>query len=177
MSKLVIGAFMSLIALSGCDKGKDLPPVEKLALFKAVEAGDTDALKKALDAGVSPDLRLPDSGYLIFQATVFGNRRALQMLIDAGADVNAKKEEGGGPLIVAMLGAQCEEARMLLRAGANPNEVLTAKNAKKSALGPAFYDKTARELYFMNKESSLHAPINTWEESKACWLEVERLMK
>lgn len=167
---------MSLVILSGCEKGKDLPPAEKLALFRAVEAGDVEILKKALDSGVSPNLRLADNQYLIFDATVFDNRRALRMLIEAGANVDAKSEEGSGPLIVAMLGGQCEDAKMLLQAGANSNEILPAKNAGASALEAEYFDKSALELYLMFKKTSFQAPINIWEKDKACWLEVERLM-
>lgn len=177
MNRLTIGVIMSVIALSGCGREMDLPPAEKLALFKAVESGETDALKKAMGAGVSPDLQLPDSGYLISVATSFGNQRALQVLIEAGANVNARTPEGSGPLIVAMLGGRCEEARLLLKAGADPNEILTEEKAKKSALESELYDKTARELYLLNKQSSFRAPINIWEKSKACWQEVEHLMK
>ena len=175
MNRLIIGLFL-LLVIGGCDKSMKLSPVEKHDLFEEVREGGSDMLKKAIDSGMNPNLFLPDSGYLIFTATAYGNRTAIKMLIEAGADVNAKDEEGDGPLIVAILGGRCEEALLLLSAGADPNEMLPVESAKKSALGAEYFDKTARELYEMNKQISLQAPVNVWEKDKVCWLKVEKLM-
>lgn len=164
---------MVALAVSGCAKGKDLPPVEKLALFKSVEAGDTAELRAALNAGVTPNLHHSERGYLIHEATVFGNQKALKMLIDAGANVNAKDREGEGSLIVAILGARCEEAKMLLQAGANPNEVFSAPVAAEAAAPLDYHDKTARELYlFLAKQTT----PDRRQEKVECWLKVENLL-
>lgn len=184
MRGLITLVLIAIVGLTACSKGKDLPPVEKLALFKAVGSGDADALKRALDAGVDPDLYHTERGYLITAAVWSHKPKLLEMLIAAGADVNAKKWGSAGdwaggvvPLVDAILSGDCEMTRLLLQAGADPDEVLKKKHAAKSALTPAIHDKSARELYFWNKKESQRTPINTWDRNKACWLEVEKLMK
>lgn len=163
-------SIITLLALAGCQK--DLPPQEKLALFKAVEGGDALALKKALQRGISPNIHDSELGYLIAAATRSGNDELLKILIDAGADVNAKTDEGEVPLVDALLeGDRCRAAVLLLAAGANPNEKFT--HAAEAAIGPEYQDKSVRELYQLYKQEY----PGQWEKKKECWLEVERLMK
>lgn len=159
----------TILVLLGCQN--DLPPEAKLDLFKAVEAGDTDVLKMALEAGVSPNIYHSERGYLIFAATVSDKTEALEMLINAGADVNARKKEGDGPLIGPLLSGRCEQAQLLLKAGASPDERFVS--AGEAAAGPEYHNKSARELYYLYKEKY----PGQWGQKKACWTEVERMLK
>jgi ankyrin repeat protein len=159
----------SLFVLQGCNN--DPPPKEKLALFKAVEAGQVEELKKALDAGVSPNLYHPEEGYLILAATVPADVGPLRLLISAGANVNAKRKRGAVPLIATFLSGHCEQSRLLLAAGADPEEQFA--NAWEAAAGPEYQDKSARELYYLYKTKY----PTLWAKQKACWLEVERMLK
>lgn len=170
MIKGIVG-LLFLLALGGCGTSTDMAPAERVALFKAVEAGDVTMLEKALNAGITPNLYDEERGYLIHDAVGRGNARALKMLIEAGADVNARTE-GAAPIVLAMLGGSCEEARMLLLAGAKDDTRFTIKAAAAAAAPPDYGDKTARELYFVYKRKF----ADLWSQNKACWLEVEKLM-
>ena len=140
-------------------------------MFKSVETGDTEALRKALAQGVSPNLYNPEFGPLIFSAVAYHNHGAVKLLIDAGADVNKPNPEGDTALILPMLGGDCDVARLLLSAGADSSRKWM--HAKEAALDPKLQGKTARELYYIYKQDF---PAQ-WEKKKACWEEVERVMK
>jgi ankyrin repeat protein len=159
-----------LFGLLGCDREPDLPSAEKKALYDAVGSGDMELLKRALAAGVSPNLYQSERGYLIHQATAVGNREAMRLLIDAGADVNAVKDGGYAPLLVAALGEDCEASRLLLAAGADPKRRL--KGAEKAALDPAYEDKTAWEIHQLNMQK-IHGLS---EQGQSCWRDVEPLL-
>lgn len=169
MTLRYIALMTPFLVLLGCQK--DLPPEQKLALFKAVEAGDADTLQKALNAGISPNLYHSERGYLIFAATVSDEVKPLEILIKAGADVNSRKKEGDGPLIGTFLSGRCEQSRLLLSAGATPEDRFDT--AREAAAGSEYQNKSARQLYYLYKEKF----PNQWERKKACWLDVERMMK
>lgn len=164
--------FIFALLLTGCEKDVGFSAVETAMLFDAIFEGRTTELKLALDRGVSPNIYQVGRGSLVYTAAASGNLEALRILIDAGVNVNARPGRGANPLIVAILGGRCEAARMLLMAGADPDVILSASEAANSALDEKFYNRTARELYFINIKSAYNLP----ESRKRCWAKAERFL-
>jgi hypothetical protein len=75
-----------LFGLLGCDREPDLPSAEKKALYDAVGSGDMELLKRALAAGVSPNLYQSErgcersKGWWLCAATSRGTRGRLRSL-------------------------------------------------------------------------------------------------
>jgi hypothetical protein len=118
-----------------------LPPI-----CRAARAGDVEALRRELDAGVSPDemgsaYRNTPLSWLCLKAygdESGGDRIAcVKLLIDRGANVNAHGESRATPLFYSV---GChhgpELGRLLLDAGADPNaqSPLTSRTALHNAL-------------------------------------------
>jgi hypothetical protein len=164
---------VAVAVLAACTGERRLTDMERFA-YQAADSGDQEGLRRALGAGVSPNLYTSFRGYLIHHAVGTGREPLLRILIDAGADVNARSEASAGPLILAFLGAYCDSARILLEAGADPSEVYTAEMAMRASMDPGLYDKSAREIYFNTKQLLV---AETWESDRSCWLEVEKFLE
>ena len=129
------------------DGGK--PSKSKTALAKAARDGDLPSVRKLLDAGADPEIRL--QGFTALNlAVLYGNADAALELIGRGADIHAKDPAGADPLMTTAstngLGDAdaARIARALLERGADPHAprgrgggntpLSMAKNRKKAAL-------------------------------------------
>ena len=94
------------------------------AVFTLAKSGDSDALRKLLDA--NPRLiAQQDAGGMtpLAYAAEAGKTNTLRQLLIRGADVNATNRLGWTPLMSAALRGHADAVAALLRAGADPNHV------------------------------------------------------
>jgi hypothetical protein len=138
--------------------------------YAALRRNDAPALRRALDAGVSPNLYFKGLGSLLTAAVLSDDTTALKMLIDAGADVDARHGDREAPLVTAVFVSKCEAAIMLLRAGADPGERL--RHPEHYAVSRAYAGKTVRELY----DSEIRPQSKLTPTEKSCWLRFEALL-
>lgn len=93
--------------------------------FAAIASGDTDAVRRFLEKGVSPNRLDADGQPALIRACEVcetGNIQMIELLLSRGADINTRGIIGETPLMVASVG--CEDtARMLLlyQPGADPH--------------------------------------------------------
>ena len=104
---------------------RDLPPI-----CRAARSGDTTALRRELDAGVSPDEmgsvhRFAPLHWVCGRSGSGDRVACLKLLIDRGANVNVEGESRGRPLLHSVLNHP-ELVPMLLDAGADPNAINSA---------------------------------------------------
>lgn len=95
---------------------------KEVELSKAIAAGDTAAVEKALAAGVNPNAMAadPNQGTLLMQAVMLGKTDIARMLLDRGAKVNVSNADGKSVLHVAAGSGAAELIPALLAAGADP---------------------------------------------------------
>ncbi|MEO6811195.1 MAG: ankyrin repeat domain-containing protein, partial [Isosphaeraceae bacterium] len=91
------------------------------ALRKASEAGDAEAIRRAVRAGADVNARLSGGLSALMVATGSGSVEAVQALLDAGANPNVHDPEGKTPLIVAIQKGSPALVKTLLDAGADPD--------------------------------------------------------
>lgn len=96
------------------------PPVP--GLLEAVQAGDVEAVRAALEAGASPDAFTEDGSTALSVAAGQGaDPETISLLLAAGADIGARNTAGYTPLLSALRSGRSEAAvRLLLNAGADP---------------------------------------------------------
>lgn len=70
-------------------------------LFSAAKSGDTEALRRLIAAGVSPNSANDEGQTPLHIAAVEGHLGAVQALIDSGADVNARDAMQWTPIFKA----------------------------------------------------------------------------
>jgi uncharacterized protein len=94
-----------------------------IELVSAAMTGETEAVGRLLDGGVSPDEPGEDGGTALYQAAVQGNAGLARMLLAAGAD--PCRESGGDgeglPLCAAACWGHVATVTALLDAGADPD--------------------------------------------------------
>ena len=125
------------------------PSKSKTALAKAARDGDLPTVRKLLDAGADPEMRLQGFTALNF-AVLNGNADVALELIARGADIRAEDPVGSDPLMATALTNALGDAdaariaRALLERGADPHAprgkgggntpLYMAKHRKKTAL-------------------------------------------
>jgi ankyrin repeat protein len=118
--KLLLIPILLVALLVGC--GKPKPAVD---IWAAAGAGNLEAIKQNLAAGVLVDAREPAGGSTpLIVAALFGRTGAASLLLQKGAKIDARKNDGATALHVAAFFCQPDTAQLLLDKGAD----VTAKN-------------------------------------------------
>ncbi len=89
-------------------------------LLAAIERGDADAAKKALDAGAKAGALAPNGEALLALAAASGNETIVELLLARGAETNAVGETGNSALMHAAARGHMGVVRRLLARGADP---------------------------------------------------------
>jgi len=88
---------------------------------RAVRDGHFDAVRAAVDAGLSPDTTDRDRLPLLVVAAAHGRREIVELLLGRGWDPNVAGWNGVTPLMAAANGGHHEIEALLIRSGANIN--------------------------------------------------------
>lgn len=91
-------------------------------IVSATIAGNTEAVKKMIEAGSDVNERGRLSRSALHWAVYQGNDVIVVLLLEKGALVNAKDHESWTPLHFAVYGNRLEIARLLLEKGADPKQ-------------------------------------------------------
>ena len=101
----------------------DLPArKEPHALWRAARAGDVDAVREAVSAGLSLDARDGLGRTPLVVAVVHGRKRCVDVLLDGGADPETPSGHRSRPLAYAAFRGDAALCARLLGAGADPNK-------------------------------------------------------
>jgi ankyrin repeat protein len=87
-------------------------------LFGTIEAGDRDALARALDAGVPPGTADPWGETLLMHAAAEGQGALVALLLERGAPVDDTSAAGNSALMLAAAAGHRALVDQLLAAGA-----------------------------------------------------------
>ena len=83
---------IAAVVLVGCGESNNTESDDPLR--DAVKAGNIEAVKQHLDAGVDVNAK-DDSGWTLLHSAAFGSyKEIVELLIGKGADVNAKTKNG-----------------------------------------------------------------------------------
>jgi ankyrin repeat protein len=102
------------------DPGEGLALAAKDDLLTAVETGDAEAARGALDAGASPDSADRYGITALLRAAGRGDLEIVDLLLARGAKVDKSSDQGNTPLMLAAARGQRETVARLLDAGADP---------------------------------------------------------
>ena len=94
-SLVLVAGLGALCALAVAQEAAENP---NQAVFNAVKRADSEALKRALDAGTDPNLRDEQGRGLLHLAVLNSRRRIVQQLLDAGAKVDLTNAQGQQPV-------------------------------------------------------------------------------
>ncbi|MCH8569102.1 MAG: ankyrin repeat domain-containing protein [Balneolales bacterium] len=100
------------------DEQRRYEELQKIALGMA-RAGDTDELRKMLEAGMPVNLADEKGNTLLMLATYNENPETTQLLLEFGADVDRRNDRGQTPLGGMAFKGNARIARMLIDAGAD----------------------------------------------------------
>lgn len=93
---------------------------QESALIKSIQKGDVIAVKRLLDAGVSPNSK-DDELTPLFFAIIKNHLEIVQLLLDGGVDPEAKVDDDHTALGFAALLGRAEIVKLLLARGADIN--------------------------------------------------------
>lgn len=116
MRVVLIGLLMFGLAfiLHGCDK----PAKPTVNIYRAVDIGDLDQIKRHLFWGTNVNQVGPQGTFPLHVAVSHGRVAIAQELLSHGADVNAEDSSGRTPLHLALASGKVPAAALLLRRGA-----------------------------------------------------------
>ncbi|MFB4285443.1 MULTISPECIES: ankyrin repeat domain-containing protein [unclassified Nonomuraea] len=99
------------------------PELEEFAtrMFDLARAGDTEALRAYVEAGVPANLTNGKGDTLLMLAAYYGHAETVRMLVTRGADPNRVNDRGQTPLAGAVFKKESAVVRALLEAGADPD--------------------------------------------------------
>ena len=111
---LLLLTWIGLLILSGCTK----PPEPTINLYRAIQAGDLDQIKRHLYWGTH--INTPDAAgvYPLHVAATQGEVVIAETLIDHGADMEARDAAGHTPLYLALREGKTQVGQLLVRRGA-----------------------------------------------------------
>jgi ankyrin repeat protein len=89
------------------------------AVHKAIKRGDFEAIRKAFDEGLDPDLANKGGWTILMLAAMKGNSRIGELLIDKGADLNKRNTHRDTALSLAALSGSASFVELLLQRGAS----------------------------------------------------------
>jgi len=149
--RLLTLAALALVLLTGCDE----PPKPTVNLYRAVQIGDLDQIKRHLFWRTDINKPGPDGNYPLHVAVSQGRVAIARELIEHGAELDVRDAEGRTPLHVALANGKIPAARLMLDRGADDDlqallfelvregvadrdmlELLTARGVELNALGP-----------------------------------------
>src|ERR1700730_9234545 len=97
--------------------GADAAPVEPL--FQAIHKADTDAVKRLLSGGLSPNAQDAEGTPALMAAALYAGADCVQLLLERGANPNAPNAAGATALMWAI--PDVAKVKLLLAHGANVN--------------------------------------------------------
>ncbi|MFC5822241.1 ankyrin repeat domain-containing protein [Nonomuraea insulae] len=99
------------------------PELEEFAtrMFDLARAGETEALRAYVEAGVPVDLTNGKGDTLLMLAAYYGHAETVRMLVTSGADPNRANDRGQTPLAGAVFKKESAVVRALLDGGADPH--------------------------------------------------------
>ena len=102
------------------------PPHPTLTLYRAVENGDLDQLKRHIHWGTDINARDRDGNMPLHVAAAKGRWFIAKLLIENGAAIDALNRKGDTPLWEALLNGNAKLAELLIQHGAgfDPNTLL-----------------------------------------------------
>ena len=106
----------------------------EVVLVAAAARGDVDAVRDALDRGVSPDVEDRSGNRPLTCAGPAGHTEVVAALLDAGADVDARSRDGDSLVTDAVRFCRPGVLRLLLGAGADPNSASGGNSALSQAV-------------------------------------------
>ncbi|GGS68551.1 ankyrin repeat domain-containing protein [Nonomuraea spiralis] len=98
------------------------PELEAFAtrMFDLARAGDTEALRAYVEAGVPVNLSNSKGDTLLMLAAYHGHAETVRMLVASGADPDRANDRGQTPLAGAVFKKESDVVRALPEAGADP---------------------------------------------------------
>jgi len=118
---------IAAVLMVGC--GESQPPdpttakASDISINQAIFAGNIDAVKQALAAGVDVNTKKRMGGTPLRLAAGEGHKEIVELLISEGADMNAKDIDGETPLHRAAERKQTGIAELLIDKGSDVNAV------------------------------------------------------
>jgi ankyrin repeat protein len=121
-AKLLAAPLILVIACAGCSER----PHPTINLYRAIQAGDLDQIKRHLFWGTDVNQPDPEGDLPLHVAARRGRVVIVRELMDHGAEVNAKNRLGQTPLYVALSHGKTQVAQVLEDAGASdePQQLL-----------------------------------------------------
>lgn len=102
-----------------------IPPPTNAAYLAAIDAGNTQAVARLLQAGAPYDTEGDRYTSPPLYAVVMGRLPIIRLFLDAGTDINTREENGGEfyntLLTLAAIHQQDDAMKLLLELGADPN--------------------------------------------------------
>ena len=142
-------------------KPKDGDAADKYALLQAVEGGDIDGLKAALEAGLDVNARDRRSWTPLMHAAAKGYTLMVDLLLQAEADLGMRAVDGATALYLASANGHLEIVGILARAGADP-----------STMGPG--GKTPRNVADEHGHARIVGLLEAVEHERAVAVERQR---
>jgi len=133
--------------------GADAAPVEPL--FQAIQKADTDAVKRLLSRGLSPNAQDAEGTPALMAAALYAGADCVQALLDRGANPNAPNAAGATALMWAI--PDVAKVKLLLAHGANVN-ARSSNLQRTPLLVAASYPGTVDILQLLlDKGADIHA--------------------
>ncbi len=89
------------------------------AVHKAIKRGDSEAIGKAFEAGLDPDLANKGGWTILMLAAMKGNSKIGKLIIDSGADLNKRTAHRDTAFSLAALSGSASFVELLLAEGAS----------------------------------------------------------
>lgn len=130
---ILIVVLASLGLLVACDE----PRQPSVNLYRAVQSGDLDQIKRHLFWNTDINQPGPDGDYPLHVAVSQGQVAIARALLKAGARLDVRDARGRTPLHVALANGKVQTAQLLLQQGADDDlQTLLFELAESQALDP-----------------------------------------